>query len=38
VLERFVSSSPASLLVAPRWGLKNYEFVNKLNRIKEVRS
>lgn len=33
VLERFVSSSPASLLVAPRWGLKNYEFVNKLNKV-----
>lgn len=33
VLERFVSSSPASLLVAPRWGLKNYEFVNRLNKV-----
>lgn len=31
VLERFVSSSPADLLVAPRWGLKNYEFTNLLN-------
>ena len=33
VLERFVSSSPASLLVAPRWGLKNYEFINRLNKV-----
>lgn len=31
VLERFVSQSPADLLVAPRWGLKNYEFTNLLN-------
>ena len=31
VFERFVSSSPEHLLVAPRWGLKNYEFVHLLN-------
>ena len=31
VLERFVSQSPAGLLVAPKWGLKNYEFTNLLN-------
>lgn len=31
VLDRFVSQSPANLLVAPRWGLKNYEFTNLLN-------
>lgn len=31
VLERFVSQSPKKLLVAPRWGLKNYEFTNLLN-------
>ncbi len=30
VLERFVSQSPAHLLVAPRWGLKNHEFTDKL--------
>lgn len=29
-IERFVSSAPANLLIAPRWGMKNYEFVNKL--------
>lgn len=27
VVERFTSSSPQSLLIAPDWGLKNYEFV-----------
>ena len=27
VVERFTSSSPQALLLAPEWGLKNYEFV-----------
>lgn len=31
-IERFVSQSPAELLLSPRWGLKNYEFTNLLNR------
>ncbi len=31
VLERFVSQSPKELLIAPKWGLKNYEFTNLLN-------
>lgn len=37
VLDRFVSQSPAHLLVAPKWGLKNYEFTNLLNNhLREV--
>jgi radical SAM protein, TIGR01212 family len=32
VLERFVSQSPEGLLIAPKWGLKNYEFTNLLVR------
>ena len=32
VLERFVSQSPSSLLAAPGWGLKNYEFVDKVRK------
>lgn len=32
VLERFVSQSPAEMLIAPRWGLKNYEFTARLRR------
>lgn len=32
VLERFVSSSPKDLLLAPDWGLKNYEYVERLKR------
>ena len=31
-IERFTSQSPASLLVAPSWGIKNYEFVAILER------
>lgn len=30
VVERFVSQSPKSLLIAPDWGLKNYEFAARL--------
>ncbi|WP_033147213.1 TIGR01212 family radical SAM protein [Prevotella sp. P6B1] len=30
ILERFVSQSPKDLLIAPHWGLKNYEFTNLL--------
>jgi hypothetical protein len=30
-IERFVSQSPDNLLIAPRWGLKNYQFTNLLN-------
>lgn len=37
ILERFVSQSPADLLIAPKWGLKNYEFTNRLvNRMKKI--
>ena len=32
VFERFVSSSPTSLLVAPKWGLKNHEFTDLLRK------
>ena len=31
VLERFVTQSPPEMLIAPKWGLKNYEFTNLLN-------
>ncbi len=32
VLERFVSQSPKELLIAPDWGLKNYEFTERVKR------
>lgn len=30
VLERFISQSPKELLIAPDWGLKNYEFTARI--------
>lgn len=30
IIERFVSQSPKSLLIAPDWGLKNFEFTAKV--------
>ena len=37
VLERFVSQSPKELLIAPDWGLKNYEFTARVQkRMKEM--
>lgn len=37
VLERFVTQSPPEMLIAPKWGLKNYEFTNLLNnRLREM--
>jgi uncharacterized protein len=36
IVERFVSESPAEMLLAPIWGLKNFEFVSKVEkRLKE---
>lgn len=37
IIERFISQSPSELLVAPRWGLKNFEFVAKLEKRLEER-
>lgn len=37
ILERFVSQSPASLLAVPGWGLKNYEFVDKVRKRMDER-
>lgn len=31
-LDRFVSQSPAEFLIAPKWQLKNFEFVHKLEK------
>jgi len=31
-IERFISQSPPSLLIAPEWGLKNFEFAVKLEK------
>ena len=31
-LERFVNQAPEEYLIAPRWGIKNFEFVAKLDK------
>lgn len=37
IVERFVSEAPDDLLIAPRWGLKNFEFTAKLEKLLEER-
>ncbi|MDE5684078.1 MAG: TIGR01212 family radical SAM protein [Muribaculaceae bacterium] len=32
-VERFVAQAPADMLISPRWGLKNYQFVSLLHKI-----
>ncbi|MDE5813513.1 MAG: radical SAM protein, partial [Muribaculaceae bacterium] len=35
-IERFLASSPPEMVVAPKWGLKNYQFTNLLmNKLKQ---
>ncbi|MDY0104500.1 MAG: TIGR01212 family radical SAM protein, partial [Lentimicrobium sp.] len=36
-VERFVSQSPRELLISPDWGLKNFEFVVKVEKRLEER-
>ena len=36
-VERFVSQTPEQLLLAPHWGLKNFEFVHKIEKRLEER-
>ncbi|MBP1838229.1 TIGR01212 family radical SAM protein [Formosa algae] len=38
VLERFVSQSPKEFLIAPKWNLKNFEFVDKVNKRLQERN
>ncbi len=36
-IERFLASSPPEMVVAPKWGLKNYQFTNLLiNKLKSI--
>ena len=37
VIERFISQSPRTLLIAPDWGMKNYQFVDRLRRRMQER-
>jgi uncharacterized protein len=37
IVERFISESPRDLLISPRWGLKNFEIVDKIdNKLKHL--
>jgi len=33
IVQRFVSSAPAGLVIAPNWGMKNYVFVAKVEKM-----
>jgi uncharacterized protein len=32
IVERFISQAPPDMLIAPKWGLKNFEFVAKVEK------
>jgi radical SAM protein (TIGR01212 family) len=36
-IERFVSQSPDSLLIRPKWGIKNFEFTARLQKLLQQR-
>ncbi|MFV0521528.1 MAG: TIGR01212 family radical SAM protein [Mangrovibacterium sp.] len=38
IIERFISQSPKDLLIAPKWGIKNFEFVAKLEKYLEEKN
>jgi len=38
IIERFISQSPPEMLISPRWGLKNFEFVARLEKALESRN
>lgn len=37
VVQRFVSFAPAGMVIAPQWGLKNFEFVAKVEKLLQER-
>ena len=38
IVERFVSFAPGKMVIAPKWGLKNFEFVAKVEKRLEERN
>ncbi|MFV0366714.1 MAG: TIGR01212 family radical SAM protein [Mangrovibacterium sp.] len=38
IIERFISQSPKDMLIAPQWGIKNFEFVAKLEKKLQARN
>jgi hypothetical protein len=37
IVERFVSEAPSEMVIAPNWGLKNFEFVAKVEKLLKLR-
>lgn len=37
IVERFVSEAPSKMVLAPNWGLKNFEFVAKVEKLLKER-
>ncbi|MFA9391783.1 MAG: TIGR01212 family radical SAM protein [Prolixibacteraceae bacterium] len=37
IVERFVSQAPFDLLIAPKWGIKNFEFIAKVEKELHLR-
>lgn len=33
IVERFLAQSPPEMVVAPKWGVKNYQFMHKLQKL-----
>jgi uncharacterized protein len=38
MVERFVSQAPSSMLIKPKWGIKNYEFLAKIEKALETKN
>jgi radical SAM protein (TIGR01212 family) len=38
VVERFIAEAPANILVAPKWGLKNFEFLDLIEKEMKKRN
>jgi len=38
IVQRFVSSAPAGMVIAPNWGVKNYVFVAKVEKLMAERN
>ncbi len=37
-VERFINQSPGAMLIAPKWGIKNFEIVHKIEKLLDTRN
>lgn len=37
-VERFLAQAPPEMVVAPRWNIRNYEFVHRLHKQLDLRN